>query len=280
MFSLDDGYLQKVVELAPLLKEAIGDEYAVTITDTEQFVWYAKGNQLDHNIKPGDPIVSGALSGRCLEDKQQVVAMAGPETYGVPYMGRVTPIRNEAGDIVGTLGVWLPTTRVAKVNNMSEKMVHAVEHIFSYAANLSAAAEQLAATVQNINVNTQEISKDVANTDSILQLINDISSQTHLLGLNAAIEAARAGDQGRGFGVVADEIRKLANRTNSSIKDIKEIISVIKGHIDQLSIQVSEISAVTEEQASSSQDITDDIDKLNEITSELRNLSEELINES
>ncbi len=117
---------------------------------------------------------------------------------------------------------------------------------------------------------------DVNNTDGILQLINEVSSQTHLLGLNAAIEAARAGDQGKGFNVVAEEIRKLASRTNTSVKDIKEIIAVLKGHIEALAGQISDISAVTEEQAASSQDIIGFIQQMDEITAELKDLAEDL----
>lgn len=274
---MNNSCIQRVVELAPLLKEALGEEYAVTVTDTDYFIWYAPGVDLNHNIKPGDPIVPGAVSCRCLKTGKRIVTTAGPETYGVPYMGKVTPVRDENGVVVGTVGFWLPITLVNKVRRMSDKMVSAVGHILSYATNLSAAAEELASTVQNINSNTLDIMNDVNNTNSILQLINEVSSQTHLLGLNAAIEAARAGDNGRGFNVVAEEIRKLANRTNTSVKDIRDIISVIQNHVEALAAQISDVSAVTEEQASSSNDITGFIEQLDEITSELKDLSDELV---
>ncbi len=272
-----NSFMQRVVELAPYLKEALGEEYAVTVSDTEKFLYYVPGSELDHKLKAGDPVKPGTLTHRCLESRQRVVATAGSELYGFPYMGKVTCIRDQSRNVVGTVGFWLPTTRVEKVRQMSEKMVAAVSQIMSYITNLSASAEELASTVQNINSNTQQMLKDVNNTDGILQLINEVSSQTHLLGLNAAIEAARAGDQGKGFNVVAEEIRKLASRTNTSVKDIKEIISVIKGHIEELAAQISDISALTEEQAASSQGVIGYIQQLDEITGELKNLAAELV---
>lgn len=273
----NDILISKLVELAPFLKEVLGEDYGITVSDTEKFLAYIPGKELDHKIKAGDPVTPGTLTRRCLEAGKRIVATAGSEKFGFPYMGKATCIRDESNNIVGTLGFWLPTTRVEKLGDMSEKMVAAVSQISAYTTNLSASAEELASTVQNINSNTQHMLSDVNNTDGILQLINEVSSQTHLLGLNAAIEAARAGDQGRGFNVVAEEIRKLASRTNTSVKDIKEIISVIKSHIEVLASQISEISAVTEEQAASSQGVMGYIHELDGITGELKELAEEMV---
>ncbi len=133
--------------------------------------------------------------------------------------------------------------------------------------------------MQSLSSNIDDVSQVVAslasesdNIGSVLDVIRGIAEQTNLLALNAAIEAARAGEQGRGFAVVADEVRTLANRTEQSTNEIQQMIQKLQAGAQEAvaAVKVSQdISLQTVDQTTKADDSLSEIDRLMEVISDM-----------
>ncbi len=262
--------LQALVKLAPEIKKNLGENCAVVVTDTVNFIFSSQSKDLDYSVKVGDfaftednDILRQALNGK------KIKIHIPKERYGVGMHYTANPIRDENGEIVGVFQI----TKTLKDEEILDKDLDELRTIVSSlqgkVQQVAAQAEELSATSTDIdgqaahaNANSQEISK-------VVKLIEDISAQTNLLGLNAAIEAARSGEAGRGFGVVADEIRKLSIGTKDAVGTIGKSLQEIQTNMENLTVSIGEVSTASAEQSRVMVEFMEDIQNLNDQSNEI-----------
>jgi len=190
---------------------------------------------------------------------------------------------------------------VRLTNQDSQSGLDVVETVCIDIAQLNDQLDNSAKAIEQVNLDSEAI-------QTVTRMIDEIAEQTNLLALNAAIEAARAGEQGRGFAVVADEVRTLAHRTQTSVKDVVSIIDKLKGstsnavdmmnksqvnanqvldkaqeagialetiasQVQSIASQADTIAATSEEQANVSQEIASNANSISELNRESRETS-------
>lgn len=152
-----------------------------------------------------------------------------------------------------------------QANSSKETVIEASQSVRALVEEM----EEASASINTMNENTQQIA-------SVLKVIGEIAEQTNLLALNAAIEAARAGEQGRGFAVVADEVRTLAARTQSSTGEINEILQTLLHGSSAAVKKMDETKQSCETVANNTARVTEGLDAMADSILEITDLSSQI----
>ena len=252
------------------------DDVSFAITDKEKYLIVQNCERLPINSKVGDIIPKAGAAFAAISTGKVIIKDIPKEVYGVPFKSYAVPLFDETKSVVGVVLAGKSLERKNEISDLSVNLSSSLQQI-------SSAIQHISTEVQNVVDSNEDIQREVniarestKGTDEILKFIQSISSQTNLLGLNAAIESARAGELGKGFGVVAQEIRKLASSSSESVQKVDAVLKRIGESVANISHKVNETNSSVETQASSLEEITASIQELSSVAQVLEELSKKL----
>jgi methyl-accepting chemotaxis protein len=201
---------------------------AVMITDEEGTILeYVRGNSFDLNVTINSKASEKGAIGKCINIGKEVIMNLPKEIYGLPIKSIATPVFAD-NKMIGAIATSTTLLAQETLQAVSQNITEASQEITATAEEIASSASLLSTNLEDLKNKVEDVTNEIKKTDDILRFINELSSNSNLLGLNAAIEAARAGEHGRGFAVVSQEIRKMADNSARSVKDVKSILNSIK----------------------------------------------------
>lgn len=227
-------------------------------------------------IQVGAELTPQGVAAQAIAEKRVVSKNMQREVFGIACELAAYPLVLENGEVVGAMCAAMDRTINEEVK----------EHVLALHENIqqiAAAVQEVAASVGEVVEQQSRLSGQVGTVrqaseeiEEILAFIQEIANETKMLGLNAAIEAARAGEAGRGFGVVAEEIRKLSEQSKQTVGKIRNSVRQIQERIEIATNEAEQTVRTAEQQAAATQQVNASIEEITVLVEKLAERAQEL----
>ncbi|MFX3648975.1 MAG: methyl-accepting chemotaxis protein [Paenibacillus sp.] len=270
-----------LLKVMPYISLILREPASLTLYDHEKVLDVIMTDRFDLGFEKGMTLLESYQNFAILKNgREATLSTLSKEVYGIELDVLNIPIFDDNHNVVAVFCVSYDQSNQNKLEDIIQENQTINGNLVDMVQHVAAHAEELQATSEQILQNTRLAVQNSSQINKVAGFIREISEQTNLLGLNAAIEAARVGEAGAGFGVVASEVRKLSVDAKQATSDIDTSLRDVQQVIKQMEVEVSQIAASSQEQATLVASFTDVIEQLNETGARMKALSEQLISYS
>ncbi|MDR3542862.1 MAG: methyl-accepting chemotaxis protein [Desulfosporosinus sp.] len=265
-------------DFAPILAEMFHEGSFLYMSDLAKIAYIQPSKKFDMpSISVGYELSEEDIAYQAIKSKQPMMVEVDGSKFGVPLTITNYPLFDEDnGEVVATLGIVTPKKTAVTLREMSSNLGDSLTGIAAAIQQLAASATEIHSNEGALNSNIKEIINISEEINEVSAFIKEIADETKMLGLNAAIEAARAGDAGRGFGVVAEEIRKLSAQSKSTVPKIQQLTNAIKQKVNEASDRSNRSLDASQGQAAASEEIAASIEEISSMSEELSKIAKNL----
>lgn len=258
---------EALISAAPTIIQGFGSNTTITIWDKEKCLYVLEGINHKSATKVGDKFDVGFIEALGAGDiiykqKKAYTTVLNSKDHGVDLKVTAVPVLNEQNEVIGLLDLSTDVKSLMNVRNSSVELKSSLQETNTTISQITDGAVKLSEKLNNMVQNTKITEKLISESTEAVTLIESIAKQSNLLGLNAAIESARAGEYGKGFSVVADEMRKLALNSSSSSKKISAALAEMSNNIQVIIDTINELGEIATNQATSLEEVSATVDQI------------------